>query len=233
MTTGTKNSIEKRRFIYAAFVPLLIAILISLVFILEEGMGWNFHKAGIYPRKLESIWGIFTSPFIHADFKHLINNLVSFLALGVTLYYFYGQIATKVLLIAYFFSGLILWVIGRESWHIGASGIIYTLAFFLFFSGLIRRYIPLIAISLVVVFLYGNMVWYIFPFEANREISWEGHLAGAVTGSVCAIIFKNKGPQKPEKIWDDEEDENTGDALNEEQTKEEKIISNIKKENLV
>lgn len=207
MSEGSKNSVEKKQFFFALFIPSLIATMMILVFVLEKGMAWDFHQAGIFPRRIENAWGVLTAPFIHADFKHLINNLISFLVLGVTLYYFYRQIATKVLVISYIFSGLILWIIGRDSWHIGASGIIYSLAFFLFFSGLIRRHIPLIAISLFVVFLYGNMIWYIFPFEANQDISWEGHLAGAVIGLICAVFFKNEGPKKPEKIWDEEDDE--------------------------
>jgi membrane associated rhomboid family serine protease len=105
------------------------------------------------------------------------------------------------------FSGIILWIIGRESWHIGASGLIYALAFFLFFSGLIRRHIPLIAISLIITFLYGSMVWHIFPWKVNDPISWEGHLSGGFTGLMLAVFFRNQGPQRPIHEWEDEEEE--------------------------
>ena len=128
------------------------------------------------------------------------------------LYYFYNQIATKVLVISYLFSGLILWLIGRESWHIGASGLIYALAFFLFFSGIIRKHIPLIAISFIVAFVYGSMIWHIFPWQVQDPISWEGHLGGGIIGTVLSIWFRNAGPQRPEKNWD-EGDEDTDEPL--------------------
>jgi len=112
-----------------------------------------------------------------------------------------------VLTLSYVFSGFILWIIGRDNWHIGASGLIYSLAFFLFFSGIIRKHVPLIAISLVVAFVYGSMIWHIFPWQVQDPISWEGHLAGGIIGFALSIWFRNKGPQKPIVSWDDEEDE--------------------------
>jgi membrane associated rhomboid family serine protease len=113
----------------------------------------------------------------------------------------------KVLTLSYVLSGLILWIIGRDNWHIGASGLIYSLAFFLFFSGIIRKHISLIAISLVVAFVYGSMIWHVFPWQVQDPISWEGHLAGGIIGFVLSICYRNEGPQKPVIKWDDEEDE--------------------------
>ena len=178
-----------------------------LCFVLEKGMDWDFHTAGVFPRRIENLWGIFTLVFVHADWSHLANNVISFVVLGSLLYYFYKELATKVMVISYFFSGLILWFIGRDSWHIGASGLIYSLAFFLFFSGFIRKYVPLIAISLVVAFIYGSMVWHIFPWQNQDPISWEGHLAGGIIGFALSVFYRNEGPQKPVKIWEEELDD--------------------------
>ena len=178
-----------------------------LCFVLEKGMDWDFHTAGVFPRRIENLWGVFTLVFVHADWSHLANNVISFVVLGSLLYYFYKELATKVMVISYFFSGLILWFIGRDSWHIGASGLIYSLAFFLFFSGLIRKNVPLIAISLVVAFIYGSMVWHIFPWQNQDPISWEGHLAGGIIGFGLSIFYRNEGPQKPVKIWEEELDD--------------------------
>jgi len=178
-----------------------------LCFVLEKGMDWDFHTAGVFPRRIENLWGVFTLVFVHADWSHLANNVISFVVLGSLLYYFYKELATKVMVISYFFSGLILWFIGRDSWHIGASGLIYSLAFFLFFSGFIRKYVPLIAISLVVAFIYGSMVWHIFPWQNQDPISWEGHLAGGIIGFGLSIFYRNEGPQKPVKIWEEELDD--------------------------
>ena len=101
-------------------------------------------------------------------------------------------------------TGLLTWILGRPSYHIGASGIIYLLVSFIFFSGIVRKYYRLIALSLIVVFLYGSMIWYIFPME--ERISWEGHLSGFLVGSVFAFIFRKKGPQPEKFIYTKNED---------------------------
>ncbi len=202
---------EKRRLLQAVVVPFVLAVGMFLSFILEKGMGWDFHKAGIYPCRLEGVWGVLTCVFIHADWRHLLDNLLSFLVLATTLCYFYRPIAGRILLLSGVCSGAVLWCIGRSGWHIGASGLIYALAFFLLASGLIRRHAPLTAISLFVVFLYGNMVWHVFPWQRYDPISWESHLAGMLVGVALSFVFKNRGPQKPIKVWDDEEDEEDHD----------------------
>lgn len=206
MLFNNKRSPEQRRFLHAGLPPALITLSFILVFVLELGLGADFHKAGIMPRDFNHAWSILSYIFIHADWGHLLNNSISFFVLATCLFYFYKQVSYSVLFTSWMLSGIILWLIGRESWHIGASGLIYALAFFMFFSGLIRKHIPLIAISLVITFLYGSMVWHLFPWKVNDPISWEGHLAGGVTGFIISIIFRKSGPQKPIVIWDDDED---------------------------
>jgi len=200
------ESEERKKIYYALFFPVIICLLIILVFVFEQGMGLDFHEAGVFPRELKTLPHIFTMPFIHADWSHLLNNIVSFFVLSSCLYYFYSPIANKVILLSVILSGFLLWIIGRDNWHIGASGIIFALSFFLFFSGLLRKHVPLIAISFIVVFLYGNNVWHLFPWQKMDPVSWEGHLSGGIIGVLLAFIFRKKGPQKPVKIW--EEDEN-------------------------
>ena len=217
MLFSEKSTPAQRQFLHAVFVPAIITLFFILVFVFERGMGWDFHKAGILPRDIEHVLGILTYVFIHADWGHLLNNSISFLLLSSCLYYFYKQIASKVLLLSYLISGIMLWIIGRDSWHIGASGLIYSIAFFLFFSGLLRKHIPLIAISLIVTFLYGSMVWHVFPWQVNDPISWEGHLSGGVAGLALSLIFRKDGPQRPEKIWDDEDDTSDLDYFGEDE----------------
>ena len=109
-------------------------------------------------------------------------------------------------------------------WHIGASGIIYGLAFFLFFSGILRKHVPLIAISLLITFLYGGLVWNMFPQFAKATTSWEGHLSGAIAGTLCAIGFMEYGPQRPDPFAgeeDEEEDEDEENNEDEDDKKEE------------
>ncbi|MFV0391874.1 MAG: rhomboid family intramembrane serine protease [Paludibacteraceae bacterium] len=209
-----ESNIEKKKMYHAVFFPAIICFLVILTHVFELGMGMDFTTAGIFPREPKTILNILSMPFIHSDWGHLANNVVSFFVLGVCLYYFYGEIASKVLFFSAVMSGLLLWVIGRDAWHIGLSGMVYALSFFLFFSGVIRKHIPLIAISLIVVFLYGNNVWHLFPWQKMDPISWEGHLAGAISGVFFALLYRKKGPQKPEKIWDDEnDDENDENAV--------------------
>ncbi len=228
MIFNSKITDGKRKFYHAVFIPILLSLLLIIVFVLERGMQWDFHTAGIFPRKTAYLGGIFTMIFVHASWEHLINNVVSLTLLTSCLYFFYKQIATKILLLSYFFSGLILWFIGRDSWHIGASGLIYSMAFFLFFSGIIRKYVPLIAISLVITFIYGSMIWYLLPLKIFDTISWEGHLSGAFIGFVLSVIFKNQGPQKPLKQWEEDDEEiDESYYLDDEIEDEEKITKEI------
>lgn len=112
------------------------------------------------------------------------------------LFYFYRKIAFKILIYGVFLSGLLTWSFARPAYHIGASGVVYLLVSFVFFSGMFRKYYRLVALSLMVVFLYGSMVWYIFPME--ERISWEGHLSGFLVGLLFAYIYRKKGPVEPE-----------------------------------
>jgi membrane associated rhomboid family serine protease len=209
MNDKNDYSSDKKQIFRAIFIPFNIAILIVLCFLFEKGMDLDFHTGGVFPRDIHHLWGVFTMVFVHADWSHLLNNVISLTILSSFLYFFYGKIATKVLVISYLVSGLILWVIGRDSWHIGASGLIYALAFFLFFSGLIRKYAPLIAVSFVVALIYGNMVWHIFPWENHDPISWEGHLAGGIIGTMLAVYYRRAEPQKPVKVWEEDDDDDT------------------------
>lgn len=101
--------------------------------------------------------------------------------------------------------GIWVWVGGRSGYHIGASGLVYGLASFLFFSGVIRNDIRLLAISLLVVFLYGSMIWGIFPIFP--QVSWESHMLGGISGLVLAIYYRKYGPQKKVYEWELEEEE--------------------------
>jgi membrane associated rhomboid family serine protease len=199
--------LENQLFKYNAkvhLVPILAIISIWLVYIFEIKFGYNFNKYGIYPQRLSGLRGILFSPFLHSDTKHLINNSVPLAVMLGSLYYFYQQIANKVLLWGVILSGLLTWSFARPSYHIGASGVVYFLVSFIFFSGIFRKYYRLVAVSLVVVFLYGSMIWYILPIE--ERISWEGHLSGFLVGFAFALLYKNKGPlPKPFEFTENEE----------------------------
>lgn len=177
-------------------VPLLYVIILWFIYWFEIQFGFNFNKYGILPRDFIGFRGVFLTHFIHSDTNHLFNNSVPLLVLLSILFYFYKDIAYKILIYGVFFTGFLTWIFARDSYHIGASGVVYLLFSYIFFSGIIRKYYRLVAISLIVIFLYGSMIWYILPVKDN--ISWEGHLSGFTVGFLFSIFFKNKGIVKQE-----------------------------------
>jgi len=157
-------------------VPIVTIFIIWFIYWVEIKFGYNFNKYGIFPRSFRGLRGVFLSPLIHSDVSHLFNNSVPLFALMASLFYFYKELAFKILLFGTILTGLLCWSFARDSYHIGASGVIYLLFSFIFFSGIIRKHFRLIAMSLVVIFFYGSMIWFILPRE--DRISWEGHLSG-------------------------------------------------------
>ena len=179
---------EKRKIKFALLFPLSYLALIWFVYFIFWTLDLEMSLIGIAPQKAQGLIGILLSPFAHGGIKHIVSNSVSFIALSAALFYFYRLIAYRVFFLNWFISGLLLWIGGRDSIHIGASGLVYGLAFFLFFSGVLRRDKKLGAISMIVVFLYGSMVWGMFPQQNN--ISWEGHLFGALSGLSLAWYYR-------------------------------------------
>lgn len=180
--------------------PILFVLLIWVVFWFEIRFGFDFNYLGVRPRRVEGLRGILLSPFIHSDIKHLFNNTIPLFVLSMALFYFYRGISWRLLFIGLLLTGLLTWVIGRPANHIGASGIIYMLASFLFFKGIFSRYYRLIALSFVVVFLYGGMLWFVVPVDPG--ISWEGHLSGLLVGLSFAFIYKQKIAKPPKFEWE-------------------------------
>jgi len=175
-----------------------------LVKIIELQFDLSFVKFGVLPQTLRGLRGIIFSPFIHNDLTHLFNNSYPILILGGFLFSVYRKISSQIFIWLFFISGFWLWIIGRTSFHIGASGIIYALASFLFISGVIRKNPRLTAVSLVIIFLYGSMLWGILP--TKEPISWEGHLAGFVAGILIAIFYRNEGPERKKYQWEIDEE---------------------------
>jgi membrane associated rhomboid family serine protease len=195
---------EKKRFWYSLVFPAFFLFLMWAVKFFEISMELSFVDAGVYPRKLGGMKGILFSPVIHSDWKHLVDNSMPVLFLSLALFYFYRDIAYKIWFLIYLIGGILLWGVGRHAYHIGASGLIYGLAAFLFLSGIIRRIRSLMSISLLVVFWYGGMVWGLLPFDF--EVSFEGHITGVVAGIILAILYRDQGPL-PEPSPPDEEEE--------------------------
>ncbi|MCK0144653.1 rhomboid family intramembrane serine protease [Arenibacter sp. F26102] len=184
-------------------IPLLAVLSIWTVYWFEIRFQVNFNDYGIYPRTLKGIRGVVLSPFIHGSVEHLYNNTIPLAILTASLVYFYRNIAFKVLLWGILISGFITWLIGRPSYHIGASGLIYVLVSFVFFKGIISKHYRLVALSLIVVFIYGSTLWYIFPVKDG--ISWEGHLGGFITGLFLAFVLTAPLPKPKKYDWEKED----------------------------
>lgn len=222
--TGT-SAFYRKKFFLSIIIPGIFIFFMWLVKIIEVLFQTDFSDFGIYPRSLQGLPGIILSPFIHENFNHLFNNTLPLFFLSIALFYFYSEVALKVFSWTFFLTGILVWFGGREAWHIGASGLVYGLASFLFFSGIIRKYFRLVALSLLVVFLYGEMVWGIFP-GVYKNVSWESHMLGFISGILLAIVYRKEGPQMPVYEWMDKssfaeasEDEGTEEVEEEDEVK--------------
>ncbi|WP_433833793.1 rhomboid family intramembrane serine protease [Flavobacterium anhuiense] len=177
-------------------LPLFFVLFLWIVYWLQIRFDFDFYRYGIYPRDFIGLRGVLFSPFIHENLDHLYNNSIPMLILLAAMQFFYPKQTFGVIMYGIVFSGLITWVVGRENFHIGASGLIYVLVSFIFFKGIQTKYYRLVALSLTVILLYGGMIWYVFP-DIDQSISWEGHLAGLITGFALTLFYKAPEYAKP------------------------------------
>ena len=182
--------------------PIAFVLLIWIVFWVEIRFGYRFNTLGVFPRTVSGLRGVVFSPFIHGSLEHLYHNSTPLLVLSTALFYFYRPIAWKVILLGILFSGLFTWGIGSAGYHIGASGLIYVLMSFMLFKGIFSKHYRLTALSFLVIFLYGSMLWYVFPIKEN--MSWEGHLSGLLVGFIFALVFKTSIAKPPKYVWEQE-----------------------------
>ena len=224
-----KNYFRKKLFAIS-IIPVCFVGLLWIIFLVGYFNTINLVKYGVLPRETKGLVGILTSIFIHGDIEHIASNSLPLIVLGMLLFFFYKKIAKQTFVWIWIISGIWLWIGGRNNenypiYHIGASTLIYGLATFLFFSGVFRKHLRLMVVSALVVFLYGSIMWGIFPFK--DEISWEGHLFGALAGLLVAYVYRKDGPQKREHIWEEDEnedDENSVKIIEEHPTAEQNTI---------
>jgi membrane associated rhomboid family serine protease len=199
---------ERKELRLAGFYSVLLTALPWIVHLVGNVFSLNFRQFGMQPLKIGGLRGIFTMPFLHADWEHLISNTPALALLIFGLFLFYHRRAWSILAHLYLISGLLTWFMGRDSMHIGASGLVYALAAFHFLSGVIKKSPRQRAFAMLVAFLYGGFVWAFFPtLYIGTSISWEGHLSGLLAGILLAFYFRKEGPAPPVYLFLEENDE--------------------------
>lgn len=190
---------ERNKILNTLVYPVFFVLIVGLIHLIQYVFEISFTHYGIFPRSTRGLIGIITSPLIHGSFNHLINNSIPILILGSLLFYFYKEVAFKVSVWIYLMVGFWTWVYARDAYHIGASGVLYGMFSFLMVSGFVRKNKQLISLSFAVVFLYGSLVWGIFPIDVKT--SFEAHMWGFLAGIILAFYYKKQGPQKIEHHW--------------------------------
>jgi len=199
------QSIDRRKVMFSAVISAFFVFMLWMVHTVSFINQSYWHDWGIFPRQMFGLKGIIFSPLIHLDYNHLISNSIPMFVLFASAIYFFRIHAFKALLFIWIFTGLGVWLFARESYHIGASGLVYGLAAFLGLSGIIKNDIRLISLTFLIVFLYGGMVWGALPIEP--AISWESHLFGGTSGILVAILYRNTGPKSVPYFIDEPLDE--------------------------
>ncbi len=193
---------EKTKLFHTLFFPTVFLITLWLTKISEVALEIKqLFLFGVYPREISGLKGILLAPFIHGDWNHLMANSIPVYLLLIFLFFFYRPLSYKIFSYIFVLSGLFVWLAGRPAYHIGASGLIYGFAMFLFVSGILRKDLRLMGIAALVVFLYGSLFMGMFPL-VHDNVSWEAHLGGALSGLLVAIAYRKEGPQRPLYTWE-------------------------------
>lgn len=204
---------EKRKIMNALWIPLIFIGILWVVKSIEYFGEFSFVTWGLYPKSLQGLKGVIFAPFIHSDFKHLFANSLPLVVLGGVLLAVYREIAWKVVGLGWLMTGIWVWFFARDAFHIGASGLVYMLGGFHIISGLLRREPRLMALSLMVIFLYGSMVWGVLPIKPG--VSWESHLMGMLAGIVLAVFYRKDGPQRRQYSWELEPESDEDEPMEE------------------
>ena len=169
--------------------PVYFIVLMWLIHIIKLIGNFNWNVFGIYPRETEGLIGIFAAPLLHSNFQHLFSNTIPLFFMMTLIYLFYSRVAVISFIIIYLFTGLAVWLFGRQVFHIGASGVVYGLISFVFWSGVFRKNFKSIVLSLIIIILYSGYIEGVLP--GQEGISWESHLLGAIVGILVAFLVRN------------------------------------------
>lgn len=196
---------ERESFYFKLKLAVSIVLVWFLVELIDNIFKLHLESYGLKPKSIVGLLGVLSFPFLHGDWNHLLSNASSAIVLFTGLFVFHPNRSLRYLIILYLGSGSLLWVIGREGTnHIGASGLIYAVAFFLFVSSIRERNRSSMALSFFIILMYGGMVWGITPFTVLPNVSWDGHLAGAIVG-VTLALYAYRNYVKPKELFTEDE----------------------------
>ena len=200
------NQAKSNYALSSAIVPVVIAV--ALLWVIQSAgvlFDLPLNVLGVIPHDWSRLYGVVTSALVHGSYEHLFNNTLPLIVLGAMLRYGYPNSRLNVLLFAWLGSGIGVWLFGRESVHLGASGVSHGLFFFLFTVSLLRKDKRSVALMMIAFFMYGGMIMSIFPRDPG--ISYEAHFFGALGGVVAALIFWRQDPKLAEKHYQWQDDE--------------------------
>jgi membrane associated rhomboid family serine protease len=219
MTTMTRNPAMRRRSLAvrqpAEGLALLVAI-VAIMWIIEAVNSLDHYAldtdAGLVPRDIDRVWAIFTSPFLHASWPHLIDNTIPFVFMGVIIALRGAAKLALVTLVVIVVGGLGTWLIapaGTET--VGASGVVFGYATYLFTRGLFERSLVQILTGVIVGVVWGGAL--LSSVVPHAGVSWQAHVCGAIGGVIAAWLLaaRQKAARPPGR--DDGEEQGGRDPI--------------------
>jgi membrane associated rhomboid family serine protease len=171
----------------AAVIVAFTALLYLIELVNITAFHGSLDRDGIHPRTLTGLADIIWAPLLHVSWAHLIGNTVpvlvfGYLAMAGGLVPWFAVTAT-----IWVISGLGVWLIAPSTTiTVGASGVAFGWLTFLLVRGIFSRSVGQIVIALVLLFYWGSVLWGLLP--GRTDISWQGHLFGALAGILCAWL---------------------------------------------
>ncbi len=171
-----------------------IVLLMWLVEVINWADSYRLDNDGIYPRSLGHLWGIFTAPFIHANFApHLLDNTIPLVFMGFIIALSGAVRLAKVTLIVILVGGIGTWLVApAHTVTIGASGIVFGYATYLFTRGFFDRSLLELLTGLFVGVIWGGAL--VASVVPHAGVSWQGHVCGAIGGVVAAVVLRSERP---------------------------------------
>lgn len=205
----TASNRAKANFVLAVKIASVFVLVMWVVFLLDQILPFELARFGLRPRDGMGLLGLLTTPLLHGNLSHIGSNTLPLFIGGVAMLFLYPNSSLRALPLIYLGSAALAWTFARPSIHIGASGLVYGILTFVFISGILRRDIRSVGVSLMVWFLYGSMIWGVFP--AGRAMSWELHASGMFIGLVLALIYSSwDRPPVKKYDWEDEDEDEDG-----------------------